>query len=167
MQQEIWKDVPGYPDYQVSNIGRVKRIRNIGRNGLIRILKPIKFNNGYLVVNLLGKRFGIHRLVAMAFLQNPKHFTEINHKNEDKTDNRVENLEYCSRLYNNNYGTRNKRVSESLSKSVLQYSIDGVLLNQFYGIHEASRQTGICTQNIHSVILGKRKTAGGFIWKYA
>lgn len=167
MENEIWKDIPGFPDYQVSNIGRVKRIRDIGRNGLIRILKPVVYSNGYKVINLSGKRVGVHRLVAMAFIPNPNHYREINHKNEIKSDNRVENLEWCTRAYNDNYGTRNKRVSEKLSKSVLQFTIDGVLVNQYYGIHEAMRQTGIDARNIHSVIKGKRKTTGGFIWKYA
>lgn len=167
MEKEIWKDISGFPDYQVSNLGRVKRIHNIGRNGLIRILKPSVYSNGYKVVNLLGKRIGVHRLVAMAFIPNPNELPLINHKNENKADNRVENLEWCTQQYNVNYGTRNKRVSEKLSKSVLQISIDGILVNQYYGIHEAMRQTGIDARNIHSVLKGKRRTTGGFIWKYA
>lgn len=165
---EIWKDAPGFPGYQVSDAGRVKRIERIGKKGLIpeRILHPVRYSTGYIMANLSGKRIGVHRLVALAFLPNPSGFPQINHKNEIKTDNRPENLEWCDSKYNNNYGLRNKKASISLSIPVKQWTRDGVLIRVYYGIHEAGRQTNIDYRKIHCVLSGKRKTAGGYKWTY-
>ena len=120
MENEIWKPVVGYEGkYEVSNMGRVKSLKYYGWYQ-IKILKPIKTQNGYLRVHLakngIFHKTSIHRIVAEAFIPNPDNLPLINHKNEDKTDNRVENLEWCSWKYNNNYGTRNKRLSESQKK---------------------------------------------------
>ena len=93
---EILKDAPGFPGYQVSDAGRVKR----SING--KILRPVRYSNGYCVVNLSGRRIGVHRLVALAFVPNPDGLPQINHKNEIKTDNRPDNLEWCDSKYNNN-----------------------------------------------------------------
>ena len=131
---EIWKDAPGFAGYQVSNTGRVK---NVSRNN--KELHPVHYSNGYLVVNLSGQRIGVHRLVAMAFIPNPEGLPQINHKNEIKTDNRAENLEWCDSKYNNNYGLRTQKASISRSKPVKQLSKDGKLINVYYGIHEAGR----------------------------
>lgn len=159
---EIWKDAPGFPGYQVSNTGRVK---NVSRNN--KELRPVRYSNGYLVVNLSGQRIGVHRLVAMAFIPNPEGLPQINHKNEIKTDNRVENLEWCDSKYNNNYGLRTQKASVSRSKPVKQLSKDGKLINVYYGIHEAGRRTNIDYRHIHRAIKGERKTAGGYKWEYA
>ena len=158
---EKWKDAPGFPGYQVSDAGRVKR----SING--KMLRPVCYSNGYYVVNLSGKRIGVHRLVALAFIPNPSGLPQINHKNENKADNRVANLEWCDSQYNNNYGLRTQKASVSLSKPVKQLSRDGVLIRVFYGIHEAGRQTNIDYRNIYCVLAGQRKTAGGYKWEYA
>lgn len=158
---EIWKDVPGFPRYQVSNTGR---IINISRGG--KEIKPTCYSNGYMIVNLSGHRFGVHRLVAMVFIPNPEGLPQINHKNEIKTDNRVENLEWCTAKYNCNYGKRNIKMGIANSKPVKQLSKDGKLINVYYGIHEAGRRTNINYRHIHSVIKGERKTAGGYKWIY-
>lgn len=119
MQNEIWKDVPGYAGlYQVSNTGRVKSFKNQYGHG-IRILKGEKTQSGYIQVSLNKKRYKIHRLVAMAFIPNPDVLPQINHKNEIKTDNRVENLEWCTAKYNVNYGTAIERRSKKRGKPVL------------------------------------------------
>ena len=126
-------------------------------------------NNGYFVVHLSNgnaKLFYVHRLVALAFIPNPDALPQINHKNEIKTDNRAENLEWCTSHYNTNYGTRNKRIQRNRSFPVAQLDVNGKIVNAFYGISEAQRITGIDRPNICKCLKGKTKTAGGYKWKY-
>lgn len=129
---EIWKDIKGYESlYQVSNLGRVKSLaRKVIKKNYVsfkkeRILKQQTDRYGYKKVilqrNYQIKTFSIHRLVAEAFLENPYNLPQINHKDENKENNCVLNLEYCDSKYNNNYGTRNKRVSETMKKKKYQY----------------------------------------------
>lgn len=113
---EEWRAVPGYEGlYEVSNMGNV---RNVRRNTLLRLTKT---NYGYIQVDLYknGIKTGlkVHRLVAQAFLPNPDNLPQVNHKDEDKTNNNVTNLEWCTVKYNNNYGTKNIRRSETLIKN--------------------------------------------------
>lgn len=155
---EEWKDISGYEGlYEVSNLGRVRR------NG--KILKPLK-DSGYLRAHLskngIAKKVLIHRLVAFAFIPNPNNYPEINHKDEDKTNNTVENLEWCSREYNINYGTRNERVS----KPVLQYDRLGNFIREWPSGLKAEEELGINNGNISSCCSGKVKTAGGFVWRF-
>lgn len=114
---EIWKDIENYEGlYQVSNKGNVKSL-NYMHTGDERLLKPIAISNGYLQVYLYknGKRkfCKIHRLVASAFLENADKLPQVNHKDEDKTNNNIENLEWCTSQYNCNYGTRGMRISKN------------------------------------------------------
>lgn len=175
---EIWKDVPNYEGlYKVSNLGNIKSL-NYNKTGVECILKPNKDVKGYLYINLYknGKRktYKVHRLVATAFLQNPDNLPSINHKNECKNDNRLENLEWCDSKYNSNYGTRTKRIIEARNKNcsygaekpIVQLSKDGIKINTYKSIMEASRQTGINRGNIGSCCKGKLKNCGGYIWKY-
>ena len=167
---ENWRDIPGYVGiYEVSDNGNVRRKEKY--KAVPGVLRPLKTPNGYLSVDLSykckKKRFGIHRLVAMAFIPNPNGLPQINHKNEIKTDNRVENLEWCTQGYNNNYGTARFRSSVKLSTPIIQLTKDGKKIREFYGMHEAARKTGICVQNIHKCCVGTYKTAGGYKWKYA
>lgn len=121
---EVWKDVKDYEGlYQVSNLGNVKSLERYAhtsntrynKHRLLRerILKPGKNKDGYSVVVLRkdckGKSYYIHRLVAEAFLPNPHNLPEINHKDENKENNHVDNLEWCTHIYNGNYGTINIR----------------------------------------------------------
>ena len=117
--------------------------------------------------NKITRSFYIHRLVALAFIPNPQGLPHINHKNEIKTDNRIENLEWCDSYYNNNYGTRNQKIKVNRSFPVAQLDLDGSVVNMFFGISEAQRQTGIDRPNICKCLKGKTKTAGGYKWKYA
>ena len=139
--EEIWKDIQGYEGlYQISNMGRVKSLERtiIQSNGYERLCKEkiksiTKKENGYLQVELFKnktrKHFYIHRLVAQAFLNNVNNLSCINHKDENKVNNCVENLEYCSYEYNNNYGNHIKKCSESRSKKVMAINvINGYIL---------------------------------------
>lgn len=186
MCKEIWKDIEGYEDYQVSNLGNIRSL-NYRQTGKVQVLKLRKDKNGYFRVNLYkdGNRrsYQIHRLVTTAFLPNPDNLPQVNHKDENPSNNRVENLEWCSAKYNANYGTRNQRVaeiergriiseehkmriSEANSIPVAQYTKEGKLIAFFYGTREASRQTGISNTHIADCCRGEAKSAGGFIWKY-
>ena len=122
---EIWKTIKDYPNYQISNLGRVKSLGN-NKTRKEKILKSYKNNKGYLKVDLYKegviKKYYIHRLVASAFLDNPNNLPQVNHKDEDKTNNCVDNLEFCTSQYNINYGTRTKKQIKSKSKTILQFT---------------------------------------------
>ena len=158
MSNAIWKNAPGFPGYQVSNAGRVCS------NGRILRVDNVK---GYDRVRLYRDkhvvRMFLHRFVALAFVPNPGGLPQINHKNEIKTDNRAENLEWCTAKYNNAYGTGRERAAKSHSKAVGQYTTGGILVATYDRIKDAREKYG---SHIFSVLAGRRKTAGGFIWKY-
>ena len=169
---EIWKDIVGYENlYQVSNLGRVKSL-NYLQKGKEQILKGFKVTSGYLAVNLSkdgkSKTHTIHRLVAKTFIENPDNLPQVNHKDECKTNNRLDNLEWCSSKYNCNYGTRNKRQSEILtnypkfSKQVLCVETGKI----YPSAMQVKRELGFAGGNISAVCRGKGKTAYGFHWKY-
>ena len=170
---EQWKAISGYEGlYEVSDLGRVKSLWH----GKEKILKPGKTHDGYLQVGLCKdgqrKTITVHRLVATAFISNPRNLETINHKDEVKTNNTVGNLEWMSIKDNINYGTRNKRLSETQindknkSKAVQMFDRQGNLLETFPSTHEAERITGIAQQSISQCCLGKLKSAGGYVWRY-
>lgn len=162
---EEWIPIANYEGlYEVSSLGRVKSLRN----GIERILKLQTNTFGYLFVILCNrgnrKTITVHSLVAQAFIPNPHHYKEINHINEDKTDNRVENLEWCDRKYNINYGTRNQRVSKQV------YQLDkntNEIINVFPSAKEIERQLGFAQGNISLCCNGKISTAYKYKWRYA
>ena len=165
---EEWKDIKGYEGlYQISNTGLVKRILSI-KCKTERILQQGTQKTGYNYVNLsknnktCTKR--VHRLVAEAFIPNPLCFSEVNHKDEDKSNNNVENLEWCTREYNLNYGARSKKFSRTRGKAVQCIETKHI----YSSARSASRDTGIYQSSI-SRCCNKEygfKTAGGYHWEY-
>lgn len=167
---EEWRNIKDYEGlYQVSNMGNVKTLKYKGFN-IEKLLKPILQTNGYLYVQLYKdgnpRIYRVHRLVAEAFIPNPDNLSEVNHINENKTDNRVGNLEFCSHQYNCNYGTGIQRSVEKRSKTVYQYTMDGELVKEYPSVNEAARQNSYDRSNITNCCNGKRKTAHGYKWKY-
>lgn len=171
-EDEIWCPIKGYEGlYEVSDQGRVKSLKF----GKERILKPRRNNCGYLQVclykNVEQKMYLVHRLVSKTFIPNPKNLTEVNHKDENKENNSVQNLEWCDRKYNNNYGTRIQMVSKKntngkLSKPLLQYTKSGEFVREWKSSHDVERNLGFAQQHISSCCIGKLKSANGFVWKY-
>ena len=164
---EIWKDIFGYEGlYQVSNLGRVRSLKF----GKERILSIRRSKFGYLLVNLCKnsdmKTFRVHRLVGQSFIPNPNNLPEINHRDEDKTNNKVVNLEWCSSKYNANFGTRNQRQAEKCSKSVIQYTKTGEFVKKWKSTHDVQRNLGFDQGHISQCCTGKRKSAYKFVWKY-
>ena len=154
--KEIWKDTK-YKNYQVSNIGEVKNIKTN------YILTQFTDKDGYKVVKIKGQMRKVHRLVAEAFIDNPNNYPYVNHKDEQKDNNVVSNLEWCDAKYNNNYGTRNER----LSKKVYQYTKDNKLIKIWKNAYEAEREEGFRRANICACCRGIVKTHKGFKWSYS
>lgn len=176
--EEIWKDVVGYEGlYQVSNIGRVKMM---GRNkrmwhGSYTYIKPKILHQflvkGYMKSKLrdkngFAKMISVHILVAKAFIPNPNNYPCINHKDENKQNNRVDNLEWCTYKYNSNYGTAIERNSKKRYKKVAQYTKDGILIKSFESMTQAVSETNISFPLISLCCNGAIKTAKGYIFKF-
>ena len=170
--KEIWKDKKYYEGhYQVSNFGRVKSIK-FGKERILKLRTDKK--TGYLHVVLCKdgkvKEFTVHRLVAEAFLPNPHNYPCVNHKDENKLNNSVSNLEWCTHKYNSNYGTaiqRNsqKRINGKCSKKVYQYTLDGQFVKEWESTAECDRN-GYNHGNVAACCRGELKKYKGFIWKY-
>ena len=181
--KEIWKDIKGYEGlYQVSNLGRVKSLKREIKNQYNKYIIKEKiitsFDNGkgylrlYLYKNGISKNYYIHRLVAEAFIPNPNNYMEINHKSGIKTENFVNNLEWCNRKQNMEHAYKNKLkinkkgIENNKSVKIKQIDKNNNQINIFYGIREAERKTNINHTNIILCCKGKRKYAGGFKWEY-
>ena len=167
MKSELLKQITGYPEYWVSTIGNVYSMKN----GRMKKLKPSKNGKGYLKVLLYKngrpKHLKVHRLVAEAFIPNQNNLPQVNHKDEDKTNNIVSNLEWCTAKYNINYGAHNKRMTKTKSKTVLQLRMDGSLVRIWPSVMEIQRQLGYSQGNIAACCRGERHSAYGFKWCYA
>lgn len=186
---EIWRDIEGYEGkYQVSNTGKVRSL-NYHRSGEVRNMVGGFNSKGYPTVVLLKDRKSrtvvIHRLVAKAFIPNPLRLPQVNHIDENKSNNNVSNLEWCSAYYNVHHGTRGKRAQESRNKlncacserKIEQRANDGRLIAVYDSIREASKITRICPTTIsracgRAIVIEKNGTvhryghAGGYVWNY-
>ena len=183
--EEIWKPVVGYEDkLEVSNLGRVRGVTSTfsstNQNGTVfsvtrpgRIRKLYTSNIGYVSLRVPDKdkrmkNILVHRAVAEAFIPNPDNLPCVNHKDENPSNNRVDNLEWCTHKYNTNYGTRAKRFVESNHKPVGKYDLQGNLLATFPSAEAAAADAGVLKQQIRGVCTGRKgyHTAGGYLWKY-
>lgn len=173
---EIWKPIVGYEEfYEVSSLGRVKgldrRVKNKNGERFAKgVIKQTKLNNnGYEIISLFKngkeKTYLIHRLVAQAFIPNPNNFPEINHRDEIKTNNRLDNLEWCDRKYNRHYGTRIERCAKKHCKPIVQLSKKGDLICVFESAAKAGEKLNIDRRSL-SKCCNKQKTAYGFKWQF-
>lgn len=202
LDKEEWKPIPKFKgEYEASTLGRIRSvdrivIDSIGRRHAYKgmVIKQSIDSDGYNIVTLFGKTQKVHRLVASTFILNENKLPQINHKNEIKTDNRVDNLEWCDAKYNANYGTAkarkmftyksrhgedfisnlgkkySKKATEAsvlkTRKSVLQFTLNNIFIKRFDSISSAVRETNIYKSGIIRACKGEYKQAGGFIWKY-
>ena len=176
MKQEIWKDIEGYEGYyQVSNTGRVKALdREVKcKTGKLLkykslIFKPINNGKGYMKVVLskkgASKSFYIHRLVCDAFLPKVEDKNHVNHINEIKSDNRVENLEWCNQHYNNNYGTANERMSITKSNELIRIDSSGIV--EFFDSVRKAQEYGYSRSQLSKCLCGIRDSYKGSKWFY-
>lgn len=172
--QEIWKPIIGYEKtYEISNTGKVRsidRVDDLGKKRKERLQNP-RLRNGYPSVTLYkdGKRIEhyIHRLVAIHFVENPNNYQIINHKDENRTNNSPDNLEWCTRKYNTNYGTGIEKRAKKQMKKVNQYTPDGLFIKTWDSLKQATmayynKKGG----SISNCCLGRIKTAYGYKWSY-
>ena len=184
---EVWKQIQGFPSYEVSTLGNVRSVdRKSIRNGSLAtikgmFLKPRRIK-GYLRVTLyqgsrnIKKQLFVHRLVAEAFIANPDCLPCVNHKDENRENNRLENLEWCTHEYNSNYGTAIERrvknqdwksIAEKQSTPVNQYDLNENLIRTWESMSECEREAGFKIVGISKCCSGKLKTYRGYKWKKA
>ena len=171
--EEIWRDIKGYEGlYQVSNMGRVKALERIDnkKRRLKERMLAFSPSNGYKVVHLykngVQKSFSVHRLVGEAFIPNPKNEPCINHRDENKLNNNVDNLEWCTQKYNNNYGTHNKRSGDKRGKRVIQFDLNGNEIRRWVSSAEARRYYGVGKTAICDACRKHKGKSHGYLWQY-
>lgn len=166
--KEEWRSIKDFPKYEVSNLGNIKSFtRKSKGNNLV----PQPTRKGYLQILLYkdGKPHPkkVHRLVAEAFISNLKNEPQVNHIDGDKTNNCVNNLEWCNNSYNQLHAYKNGLEKPKYKKKVKQYDLNGTYINTFDYIRIAARLLNVDESSVAKCCLGKRKSAGGYIWKYA
>lgn len=168
--KEIWKDIEEYEGiYQVSNLGRVKSVDRLdGSNHRLKgkikstSIRPNGYENVILFKNSKRKGHSVHRLVAQAFISNTDNKPEVNHIDENKTNNQASNLEWVTAKENMNHGTRTHKVMLKMSKKVYCFETDKTYINARY----ASEELGVSRKSICDICLGKYKQAKGYTFRY-
>lgn len=172
----MWKEIPIDKNYEANELGDIRK------KGQTKLVTQWLDKDGYKIAILSNRKiYRAHRLIALTFIENPLNLPVVNHKNFNKQDNRIENLEWCTYSYNTKHsylGNRRKEQAEDWAKKVqpfaaeksktkvCQYSLKGELLNIFNSQKEASEKTKTCRSSITRCCRGKRKTAGGYKWAY-
>lgn len=166
---EQWKDISGYENkYQISNFGQVKSL-NFNHSGHEKIMKTNPNDKGYLQIcltkNNIKHTHRVHRLVAEAFIPNPNNLPCVNHIDETKLNNNVENLEWCTFTENTQYGTRSIRCGRPIN----QFSLEGDFIKTFLTSKDAERETGVYHSHILACCHKKPHclTTGGYKWEFA
>lgn len=162
----------GYSNYQISSLGRIRRINKDCRCSKYRYLKLKLEKNGYLRIGLSKSRktkyYNVHRLVCQAFIPNPNNYPIVNHKDENRSNNNVNNLEWCTYKYNSNYGNVKLKLSNSsFKRKVYQFDKNMNLLNTYNSIKEASDKTNSNRRWISQCCKKEHLTCNGFYWRYA
>lgn len=163
--KEIWKSVNGYEGlYEISNLGKVKSLK---RNKILKANIISEYKHVTLYKNGNAKIFKIHRLVAENYIDNPNKLECVNHKDENKINNNVNNLEWCTKKYNCNYGKRNEKMSKKKSKyKIVQKNKEGLIIKIWQNIWDLEHSTTYNKQNIRLCCQNKHKTAYGYKWEY-
>ena len=175
--EEEWRLIEGYEHYEVSNLGRVRSWINNKwrRRSTPKILSLHRLTKGYLGVSLssapkVNKTIKVHRLVAKAFIPNPDNLPQVNHKDENKTNNCVSNLEWCTNKYNLSYGTARQRIFETIERNggykvrpIIQKDLEGNVIREWNSATEAAKELKIDRNNI---LTACHKSYKGFVWDF-
>jgi hypothetical protein len=170
--EEVWEDIPNFKGYQASNLGDIRSI-SFRRTKKIKNLSKFSSKNGYLrvkiTINGMGKSYSVHRLVAATFLGESKEL-EINHKDGDKTNNKIENLEYCTRSENMLHAYRNglkvapSGKNHNKAKGVCQIKNNKII--RYYDYMSEVDNYGFSHSKVCLCCQGKRNKHKGYMWKY-
>lgn len=178
-ETELWKDIQGYEGYyQVSNFGRIKSLSRFLNyvDGQVRfmegkIIQPRICVAGYALLNLHkdGKQLTVqvHRVVALHFLERTSFELIVHHIDEDRLNNKVENLEWVSRSFNTLYGDSPKKIANSKKKSIIQLTLQNEVVKIWESAKEVEDTLGFNKGHLGEVCSGKHKTAYGYLWKFA
>ncbi len=163
-EKETYLDIKGYEGlYLVSTLGNIYSVKNK------QLLKPIKHTGGYMRVMLYkygnGSLFKVHRLVAQAFIPNPENKPQVNHIDEDKTNNMVSNLEWVTAKENVNHGTRNERSSKKQGMKIKAIDIASGEYNIYNSQQECAKRLNLTQSSISQCVRGNMRETGGYIFE--